>query len=140
MHLTTLATHSRWLKSCHKIELRSSNSGAKHSTTEERRCRTVNSLMRWSTSSFDKVEMVPTARGRKRDTSAPMEIGATAKDFGENASQKGDQRITDLAMQDANKGTDKGRWEGFSKGQNWNEKGGKGGKDGEKKTLGRRHW
>ena len=77
----------------------------------------------------DKVAMVPTARGRKHDTSAPMEIGMAAKEDGENASQEGDRRIIDLALQAVYKGTGKGKW-GFSKGQNWNEKGGKGGKDG----------
>ena len=78
---------------------------------------------------FDKAAMVPTARGRKHDTSAPMEIGTAAKEDGENASQEGDQRIIDFALQAVYKGTGKGKW-GFSKGQNWNEKGGKGGKDG----------
>ena len=47
---------------------------------------------------IDKVAMVPTARGRKHDTSAPMEIGMAAKEDGENASQEGDQRIIDLAL------------------------------------------
>ena len=48
---------------------------------------------------IDKVAMVPTARGRKHDTSAPMEIGMAAKEDGESASQEGDQRIMDLALQ-----------------------------------------
>ena len=48
---------------------------------------------------IDKVAMVPTARGRKHDTSAPMEIGMAAKEDGENASQEGDRRIIDLALQ-----------------------------------------
>ena len=52
-----------------------------------------------------------------------------AKEDGENASQEGEQRIIDLALQAVYKGTGKGKW-GFSKGQNWNERGGKGGKDG----------
>ena len=43
--------------------------------------------------------MVPTARGRKHETSAPMEIGMAAKEDGENSSQEGDQRIIDLALQ-----------------------------------------
>ena len=45
---------------------------------------------------IDKVAMVPTARGREHDTSVPMEIGMTAKEDGEKASQEGDQRIIDL--------------------------------------------
>ena len=79
----------------------------------------------------DKVAMVPTARGRKHDTSAPMEIAMVAKEDGENASQEGDQRIMNLALQALYERTGKGKW-GFSKGQNWNEKGGKGGRDGGK--------
>ena len=81
----------------------------------------------------DKVATVPTARSRKYDTSAPMEIGMAAKEDGENASQEGDQRITDFALQSVYKGIGKGKW-GFGKGQNWNEKGGKGGKDGGKNS------
>ena len=84
----------------------------------------------------DKVAMVPTARGRKHDMSAPMEIGMAAKEDGENASQEGDQRIMDIVLQAVYKGTGKGKW-GFSKGQNWNEKGGKGGQGGGK-TPGRK--
>ena len=84
----------------------------------------------------DKVAMVPTARGRKQDTSAPMEIGMAAKEDGENASQEGDQTIIELALHAVHKRTGKGKW-GLSKGQNWNEKGGKGGKDGGK-TRGRK--
>ena len=38
------------------------------------------------------------------------------------------QRIIDLFLQAVYKGTGKGKW-GFGKGHNWNEKGGKGGKD-----------
>ena len=45
--------------------------------------------------------------------------------------KKGDQRIIDLALQAVYKGIGKGKW-GFSKGQNWNEKSDKGGKDGGK--------
>ena len=66
---------------------------------------------------IDKVAMVPTARGRKHDTNAQMEIGMAAKEDGENASQEGDQRIMDFALQAVYKGTAKGKW-GFSKGQN----------------------
>ena len=47
----------------------------------------------------DKVATGPTARSRKHDTSAPVEIGMAAKEDGENASQEGDQRIIDLALQ-----------------------------------------
>ena len=54
-----------------------------------------------------------------------------AEEDGEIASQEGDQRIIDLALQAVYKGIGKGKW-GFDKGQNWNEKGGKGGKDGGK--------
>ena len=58
----------------------------------------------------DKVVTVPTARNKKRDTSAPMEIGMAAKEDGENASQEGDQRIMDLALQAVYKGIGKGKW------------------------------
>ena len=68
----------------------------------------------------DKVATVPTARSRKHDTSAPMEIGMAAKEDGENVLQEGDRRIV-------------GKWS-FGKGQSWNEKGGKGGKDGGKNS------
>ena len=64
----------------------------------------------------DKVETVPTARSRKIDTSAPMEIGMAAKEDRENASQEGDQRIVDLALRAVYKGTGKGKWS-FGKGQ-----------------------
>ena len=81
----------------------------------------------------DKVATVPTARSRKHDTSAPMEFGMATKEDGENASQEGDQRIVDLALQAVYKGIGKGKW-CFGKGQNWNEKGGKGSKDGGKNS------
>ena len=55
------------------------------------------------------------------------------KEDGENASQEGDQRIIDLALQAVFKGTGKGKW-GFGKGQSWNEKGNKGGKGGGKNS------
>ena len=45
-----------------------------------------------------------------------------AKEDSENASQEGDQRIIDLALQAVYKGAGKGKWS-FGKGQNWNEKG-----------------
>ena len=82
---------------------------------------------------IDKVSTVPTARSRKHDTSAPMEIGMATKEDGENASQEGDQRIVDLALQAVYKGTGKGKW-GFGKGQSWNEKGSKGSKGGGKNS------
>ena len=80
---------------------------------------------------IDKVSTVPTARNRKHDTSASMEIGMATKDDGESASQEGDQRIVDLALQAVPKGTGKGKW-GFGKGQSWDEKGSKGSKGGGK--------
>ena len=46
-----------------------------------------------------------------------MKIGVAAKENGENASQEGDQRVMDLALQAVYKGTGKGKW-GFGKGQN----------------------
>ena len=54
------------------------------------------------------------------DSPVPMEIGMTAKEDGESASQEGDQRIVDLALQAVYIGTVKGKWR-FGKGQNWNE-------------------
>ena len=42
---------------------------------------------------LDKVAIVPTARIRKIDTSAPMEIGMAAKDDGESVREEGDQRL-----------------------------------------------
>ena len=58
--------------------------------------------------SVDKVVTVSTARSRKHDTSDSMEIGMAAKEDGENASQEGDQRIIDFALQAVYKGTGKG--------------------------------
>ena len=81
----------------------------------------------------DKVSTVPSSKNRRNDTSAPMEIGMAAKEDGENVSQEGDRRIVDLALQAVYKGTGKGKW-GFGKGQNLNERGGKGGKDGGKNS------
>ena len=81
---------------------------------------------------IDKVATVPTARNKKVDASAPMEIGMAAKDDGESAREEGYQRIVDLALQAVCKGTGKGTWS-FGKGQSWNEQGyqgGKGGNDG----------
>ena len=80
---------------------------------------------------IDKVATVPTARSRKIDTSAAMEIGLKAKENGEKASQEGDQRIVQIALPAVYRGVGKGKW-GLGKGQNWNEKGGKGGSDGGK--------
>ena len=48
---------------------------------------------------IDRVATVPSARSRKNDTSARMEIGMAAKEDGENASQEGHQRIVDFALQ-----------------------------------------
>ena len=53
--------------------------------------------------------IVDTARNKKHDTSAPLEVGMAAKEDGENASQEGDQRIMDLALQAVYKGTGKGK-------------------------------
>ena len=86
---------------------------------------------------IEKAATVPTARHRQIDTSTPMEIGMAAKDDGESASQEGDQRIIDLALQAVYKGTGKGKWS-FGKGQSCNEQGGKGGKDGGKQPLAER--
>ena len=95
-------------------------------------------MLRWRTSLFDKVVTVPTASIKKHDTSAPMEIGMAAKEDGENACQEGDQRIMDIALcRLVYKGTGKEKW-GFGKGQNWDEKGGKGGTDGVKEPPGRK--
>ena len=70
---------------------------------------------------IDKVSTVPTATSRKHDTGAPTEIGLAAKEDGENASQEGDQRIVEIALQAVHKGTDNEKWS-FGKGQSWNEK------------------
>ena len=59
---------------------------------------------------IDKVSTVPTVKSRRQDTSAPMEIGMSTKEDGENVSQEGDQRIVDLALQAVYKGTGKGNW------------------------------
>ena len=47
----------------------------------------------------DKVATVPTVRGKKADTSAPLETGMAAKDDCESAREEGDQIIVDLALQ-----------------------------------------
>ena len=60
----------------------------------------------------DKVVTVPTARNKKHDTSAPMEIGMAAKEDGENASQEGDQRIMDLAAGRLQRNRNVGFWQG----------------------------
>ena len=59
---------------------------------------------------IDKGATVPAARGKKQDTSAPMEIGMAAREDSEGASQEVDQRIIDLALQAVYKGTGKGKW------------------------------
>ena len=53
----------------------------------------------------DKVSAVPTARSRKIDRSALNEIGITGTDDGENSTEEGDQRITDIALQAVHKGS-----------------------------------
>ena len=80
---------------------------------------------------IDKVAIVLIAKGKRHDTSAPMEIGMATKEDSENASQEEDQRIMDFVLQAVFKGVGKGKWS-FGKGQHWNENGGKGGKDGGK--------
>ena len=58
----------------------------------------------------DKVSTAPSRKSRRNDTSAPLEIGMAAKEDGENVSQEGDQRIIDLALQQAvYKGIGKGK-------------------------------
>ena len=71
---------------------------------------------------IEKVATVPTARNKKIDASAPMEIGMAAKDDGESARDEGYQRIVDFALQAVYRGTGKGTWR-FGKGQSWNDKG-----------------
>ena len=88
---------------------------------------------------IDEVVTVPTATNKKHDTSAPMEIGMAAKEDGENASQEGDQRIMDIALQAVFKGTGKGKW-GFGKGQSWNEKGIKRQQRRRKELVAERQW
>ena len=84
---------------------------------------------------IDKVATVPAVRSKKQDTSAPMEIGMAAREDGESASQDGDQRIMDLALQAVYRGTGKGGKDGGKgpwqkgsgkKGGKGQEKGGKG--------------
>ena len=53
---------------------------------------------------IDKVSTVPTVKSWRQHTSAPMEIGMATKEDGEYASQEGDQRIVDLALQAVYKG------------------------------------
>ena len=59
---------------------------------------------------IDNVSTVTTAKSRKHDTSAPMEIGMASKEDGENVSQEGDQRIVDFSLQAVYKGTGNGKW------------------------------
>ena len=82
---------------------------------------------------IDNVPTISTARSRRHDTSAPMDIGMAIKEDGENTSQEGDQRIVDFSLQAVYKGTGKGKW-GFGNGQSWNEKGNKGSKGGGKSS------
>ena len=77
---------------------------------------------------IDKVSTVATARSRKHDTSAPMEIGMATKEDGENASQEGDQRILAACRLQRD-------WQRqVGKGQSWSEKGSKGSKGGGKNS------
>ena len=81
----------------------------------------------------DKVSTVPSSKNRRNDTSGPMEVGMAAKEEGESASQEGDERIVDLALQAVYKGTGKGTWDSAEV-KIWNETGDKGGKDGGKNS------
>ena len=60
---------------------------------------------------LDKVSTAPTTRHKKIDTSAPMDIGMTAKFGSERSSYQGDQRIMEIAKQTFYKGAGKGNWE-----------------------------
>ena len=83
----------------------------------------------------DKVATVLTVRSRTPDTSAPMEIGMSAKDDGGSAREEGYQSIVDLALQGEEPAKENGVLE---KGQNWRDKGyhgGKGGKDGRGESM-----
>ena len=91
----------------------------------------VELLIASENSIIDKVSTVPTARHKKIETSAPVEIGVAAKDDGENLRKEAGQRIAYIALQSVYQGTGKGNWI-VGKGQNWNAKeypGGKGYKD-----------
>ena len=57
----------------------------------------------------DKVLTFSSSKSWRNDTSAPMEIGMSAKEGGESVSTEGDRRIMDLALQAVYKGTDKGK-------------------------------
>ena len=57
-----------------------------NSDSEERRCRTAN--LSFENVIFEKFTTVPTARNRKIDTSAPMEIGMAAKGDGEHVTRR----------------------------------------------------
>ena len=48
---------------------------------------------------IDTLSTVPTARSRKHDTSAPMEIGMATKEDGENASQRQLRRRKELVAE-----------------------------------------
>ena len=70
---------------------------------------------------IDKVSTVPTARNRKNDTSAPMDIGMAAKDVGEHLREEVGQLIVDLPLQAVYIETGRGQLS-FGKGQSWHEK------------------
>ena len=87
---------------------------------------------------IDKVSTVPTARNRKHDTSAPMEIEWQRKKMERIQAKKETSESWTLLCRAVYKGTGKGKW-GFGKGQGWNEKGSKGGgKNSWQKGSGRR--
>ena len=70
---------------------------------------------------IDQISTVRTVRNRKIDTSAPMELGMTAKDDGSRVREDGNIRIVDLALQAVYTGTGKAKWS-FGKGQSWDER------------------
>ena len=74
----------------------------------------------------DKVPTVPSSKNRRNDTSAPMEIGMAC----EPRRRPKDHRPRSVGCLQRNW---QRKW-GFGKGQNWSEKGGKGGKDGGKNS------
>ena len=91
----------------------------------------MNSSVALENITVDKVVTVPTARSKKHDTSAPMEIGMAAKADGECEPRERETQGSWTLLQAVYKGTGKGKWS-FGKGQSWKEKGVKGGEDGGK--------
>ena len=80
---------------------------------------------------IDKVATVPTAQNRKVTQALQSRLELNRVKMVKVRAKRENQRIVDLALQAVYKGTGKGECS-FGKGQSWNEKGGKGGKDGEK--------